>query len=158
TSDVERLICANNDLSELDQFESAWYAAMSRVVSPPGARALLKRQRAWLNERQTCLTGMNSGDTNLQIACLKEFYRSPPTSLLAWFRHTGTVTLEERGTIRRLNRWRVIESDSHPWLTGSPPAQINAFNQYVRRRLALDKSMFSVTPIELERPPGGDTE
>jgi uncharacterized protein YecT (DUF1311 family) len=157
-SDLERLICVNNDLTQLDQSESAWYSAMLRVVSAPGGRALLKRQRAWLKEREACLTGLNGGDTNLQIACLKEFYRQPSTSLLAWFRHAGTLTLEERETVRHIARWRVTETDSHPWLAGAPGSQVAAFNQYVSHRLALGRSMFSVAPVQLEKPPGGDTE
>jgi uncharacterized protein YecT (DUF1311 family) len=158
TSDLERLICANNDLTQLDQSEAAWYSAMLRVVSAPGARELRKRQRAWLKEREACLTGVNASDTNLQVTCLKEFYRQPSTSLLAWFRHAGTLTLEERETVRHIRRWRVTETDSHPWLAGPPGPQVTAFNQYVSRRLTLGRSMFSVAPVELDKPPGGDTE
>jgi uncharacterized protein YecT (DUF1311 family) len=156
-SDVERLICSNDDLAALDRDQVTRYLALSHVVSPDGRVFLLRRQRAWLASRAGCLKSPYS-DRDAQIACLKQSYQEPPLEPDAQFRQAGGLVLEERQSERHIPSLRVKETDSHPWLTGTPATQVAAFNHYVSVRLALDKGMFASMPIKIDRPPQGATE
>lgn len=157
-SAVEQLICADDRLGTLDREEVARYERLRRAVSPGGAALLLKKQRAWLAARQGCLAGSYTNDRASQVECLIQAYQEPPRPLDGAFRQASGLVLEYRESVRRIPRLRVTEDESHPWLTGQPAARAEAFNQYVTTRLSLDKGMFAQAPIQIDRPPEGDTE
>jgi uncharacterized protein len=156
-SAVEHLICSDNALVALDTGQAARYERLRRASSPDGAARLLVRQRAWLVGRAGCIGGLNN-DRSSQIDCLTRIYQDPGSAFDAQFRVSEALVLEERHTDRHLAQLRVVESDSHPWLTGFPESRAAAFNKYVSERCELRKSMFAAAPVELDAKPEGTTQ
>ena len=116
-SPVERLICADDDLAAMDRDQVMRYDSLRRAASPTGAARLLTRQRAWLASREDCMKG---SDRDEQVACLTRVYQDLGTAVEAKFRQSGGLMLEYRDSVRCIHRLRVTESESHPWLTGTP--------------------------------------
>lgn len=63
-SDVERMICADEDLSSLDRAIASRYLEYRERLDPDGARALGASQRAFLDRRAQCL----------DVACIRDLY------------------------------------------------------------------------------------
>jgi uncharacterized protein YecT (DUF1311 family) len=63
-SDVENMICADEDLSRLDRAIASRYVEYRQSLDPDGARALSDSQRAFLERRGQCL----------DAACIRELY------------------------------------------------------------------------------------
>lgn len=63
-SDVEQMICADEDLSRLDRAISSRYVEYRQSLDPDGARALSASQRDFLERRGQCL----------DVACIRDLY------------------------------------------------------------------------------------
>ena len=156
-SAVERMICADDTLADLDRDQAAAFERLRRAASPEGRERLLARQRAFLASRGKCFANALNVTPLLQQSCLTDAYAEGLATLTRSARLADGLMLEQRVTTRRLPRWRVTETDSHPWLTGKPAAQVEAFNRYVAKRLNLAQGMFAAAPIKLDPLPDGET-
>jgi uncharacterized protein len=148
---LDRLICSDHDLATLDRTLAERYTQLRDRLSPEGLAVLRDSQRKWLTARKECMTG----DTT--ALCLSSRYTERANDLAAQYKTAGTLSIENRTADRRIPRWRVDESDSYPWMLGTPPERATAFNRYIAQRLNLAKGMFAASGIKLDARPSGDT-
>ena len=151
TTPIDRLICSDQDLAALDRKLTERYVQLRDRLSPEGLTVLRDSQRKWLAGRKECMTG----DT--AALCLSSQYTERTNDLAAQYKTAGTLSIENRENNRRIPRWRVDESDSFPWMAGTPQARADAFNHYIAERLNLAKGMFAASGIKLDARPEGDT-
>jgi uncharacterized protein len=151
---VDRRICSDSALAELDRALATRYERLRREISPDGAADLRANQRAWLASRATCVTGDNAGRA---ADCLATLYHQRDADLATLYRRAGGLVLELRHVERSFPRQRVSESNDYPWLLGAPPDRAATFNRFISFRLRPDKSLFALSGIELDKKPDGDT-
>ncbi|MDR0666923.1 MAG: lysozyme inhibitor LprI family protein [Campylobacteraceae bacterium] len=78
TTEVEKLICSNEELSQLDdELNKAYKEILNKTDNK---EALIKEQRAWIKERNSCK----------DEACIKIFYRTQIFKSKTQIAHTST--------------------------------------------------------------------
>lgn len=155
SSPVDRLICSEATLAELDRALAQQYETLHHSLTPDGFNILRKGQIAWLTSRSGCVSKDKSRDQ--AVACLSESYTGRTNELSTQFMSSGSLSIEKRVVARRLPRFRVDEADSYPWLVGRPQARADAFNRYIAQRLQPEKGLFAASGMKLDPKPEGDT-
>jgi uncharacterized protein len=155
TGAVERLICSDEGLARQDRALAERYEALRHAVSPESYAVLQKSQLTWLATRKDCVGKDKPHDQ--QVACLSDAYKNRTDDLGTQFKSSGGLSIEERVVARRLPRWRVDESDSYPYLVGTPETRADAFNRYISRRLKPQAGLFEASGMKLDSKPEGNT-
>lgn len=151
TTTLDRLTCSDQDLATLDRSLAEQYAQLRDRVSPHALVVLRDSQRRFLNSRKECMSGETA------TLCMSSRYTERGKDLAAQYKITGTLAIENHVIDRHLPRWRVFETDSFPFMTGTPPAHADTFNHYIAQRLVLAKGMFATSGVKLDTAPQGDT-
>lgn len=83
TTEVEKLICSDDELAKLDvEMNKSYHAFMKTLDEEYYRNKLKKKQREWLNYREK-LTCFNTDDTKI-TNCLKDAYQHRIENLNAW--------------------------------------------------------------------------
>jgi uncharacterized protein len=160
SSPVDKLICSNGDIAELDRGLADRYAQMRRELTPEGYAVLHKSQLNWLTSRSSCTAELKAGQPELKdtaAGCLANMYRDRVHDLGLQFKTTGSLSLEGREIVRKVPKLQVAEVDDYPVLVGNPRTQVLAFNRYIYRRLNLGTGMFAASGIKLDPKLSGET-
>jgi hypothetical protein len=88
---------------------------------------------------------------------LTDAYSARIDELSTEYKANGSLVIEERVAARTIPRWRVNEAQSYPWMTGTPWARADAFNDYIAQRLKPEKGLFAESGMKLDPKPEGDT-
>ncbi len=154
SSAVDRLICSDEGLARLDRELAGRFEELHRTLSSEGFAVLRSNQLKWLSSRNRCVAAEVPKDRS--VGCVSDLYTDRADDLNTHYKTAGSLSIENRETTRHLQRLRVDESDSHPWLVG-PKARVDAFNRYLSQRLNLAKGLFAASGLQLDAKPSGDT-
>ena len=160
-SPVDRLICSDESLANLDRALAEQYDELRKHLTPQGLVALRTGQRNWLGTRRDCMANTISGGPRSRtdaIACLASADTDRTEMLNTQYRSAGSLSIENREIARHIAKLRVSELDSYPWLVVKPEAKADAFNRYITQRLGLAKGLFAASGMKLDPRPDGDTD
>jgi uncharacterized protein len=82
STDIEKTICADKDLSEADRSLALRYSELSRILKPGEKKELVQTQKTWLRQRDKECSRLSTAAERSK--CLKERYSQRIAELAAW--------------------------------------------------------------------------